>query len=58
MTKKHYTALARELAHALAGATTEEALGIRVAIHILCAELKAENRAFDKQKFLTACGLA
>lgn len=58
MTKKHYVSLARELADALATATTEEAVGIRVAIHILCAELKAQNRAFDKARFLTACGMA
>jgi hypothetical protein len=57
MTKKHYTELAKELAWLLSTASAEEAVGIRGAIHILCVSLKAENRAFDKERFLTACGL-
>ena len=57
MTKKHYVALARELAWLLSTASTEEALGVRGAILVIATELKAENRAFDRQKFLTACGM-
>lgn len=57
MTKKHYVALARELAHLLATATAEEAVGIRGAIRVMATEMKAENRAFDRERFLTACGM-
>jgi hypothetical protein len=57
MTKKHYEELAQEFAWLLSTATDEEAIGIRGAIRVVSNALKAENRAFDKERFATACGL-
>ena len=57
MTRKHYNELAKELAWLLDTASAEEAIGVRGAIRIICDGLKAENRSFDRERFLTACGM-
>lgn len=58
MTRKHYRELAEELAWLLGTAgTAEERQGMVATIKVLAASLKAENRAFDRERFFTACGL-
>lgn len=57
MTRKHYNALATEFAHLIRISNEDERRGAKDAIRIVADALKAENSAFDRQRFYTACGL-
>jgi hypothetical protein len=57
MTRKHYNAIAEEMAFLLRASQGERREGIVEAVKILASTLKADNSAFDKQRFFTACGI-
>lgn len=52
MTKKHFIALAREIAQS--SRTTEDRL---FAAMVVIRVAEADNPRFDRARFLTACGL-
>lgn len=57
MTRKNYEAIALEMKWLLAISTGERREGIVEAIKVLASNLKADNRAFNKERFFTACGI-
>ena len=57
MTRKHYTQIAQEFRDLLNVSSTEERRGVVGAISVVMTALKAENQAFNKDRFKEACGL-
>lgn len=57
MTRKNYNAIAQDMAFLLGASQGERREGIVEAIKILASTLKADNSAFDKERFFTACGI-
>jgi hypothetical protein len=58
MTRKHYVAIAATIRRQYDAAESGEArLAIATLARELCADFKVANRAFDRSRFLTACGL-
>lgn len=53
LTRKHSQAIADCIKQAQT--RDDHAIALQIALN-LCAVFKAENPAFDRQKFLTACG--
>lgn len=53
LTRKHFQAIADCIKQAQT--RDDHAVALQIALN-LCAVFKAENPAFDRQKFLTACG--
>lgn len=53
LTRKHFQAIADCIKQAQT--RDDQAIALQIALN-LCAVLKAENPAFDRQKFLAACG--
>jgi hypothetical protein len=57
MTRKNYRELAQDFANLLNMCNEDERRGAIDAINIVMNSLKAENSAFNKDKFKEACGL-
>lgn len=55
MTRKHYVAIAKIISEQLVDGKDKETL--EAVSKALSSVLKEDNRAFDKERFLTACGL-
>lgn len=53
LTRKHFQAIADCIKRTQG--RDDHAIALQIALN-LCAVFKAENPAFDRQKFLTACG--
>lgn len=56
MTKKHFIEIAACFKRQMAVAPSEAHYSIRTIAEALCVTFKAQNPAFDKARFLTACG--
>lgn len=57
MSRKHYVAMAATIRRHVEHACPAGRVALGAVVRDLCAELKADNRAFDRERFLTACGL-
>lgn len=61
MTRKDYVLIAAALKcareRALAGGLVAEDMGVRLAIYDVADSLGRDNRAFDRDRFLKACGV-
>lgn len=58
MTRKNYNELADSLAFLLRiTANEDERRGVIETIKVVATTLKSDNRAFDKERFFTACGI-
>lgn len=60
MTRKSYIALAQTIRYHVDGfeATDPGRIAIDRLVRDICHDLKVDNRNFDRDKFLTACGLS
>lgn len=56
MTKKHYEAIARSIKGTL-GSYPESIQAMRMLTVYLASTFEVENPRFDREKFLTACGV-
>lgn len=55
LTRKHFQAIADCIRQAQA--RDDHAIALQIALN-LCAVFKAENPAFDRERFLAACGFS
>lgn len=58
MTRQHYVAMARTIAYHVQGADDAQRVAIDRLVRDLSYDLKRENPRFDRDRFLTACGLS
>ena len=57
MTRKHFVAMARTIAYHVGAADDHDRLVIDRLVRDLCYDLAATNPAFNRQRFMDACGL-
>ena len=57
MTKKHFEEIAQSVRMAYRFQCYEGKQAIEHLVEMLCLDFKQANRAFDKEKFLDACGI-
>jgi hypothetical protein len=56
--RKLYVELAQTIKYQVQYATPEQVETIRTLVVDLCGDLKRDNTAFNRDKFMTACGLS
>lgn len=57
MNRKHYQLIAGSINDSLPDMDSREGEAVRDLVNHLCRALQADNPAFDRDKFLEACGL-
>jgi hypothetical protein len=56
MSKKHYEAIAKAINHHVIMSNTEEAHIIKCVAEDIATIMAADNRAFNRGRFMQACG--
>lgn len=56
--RKLYVELAKTIAYQVKYSTPEQRECIRLLVTDLCGDFKRDNISFDRDRFMTACGLS